>query len=151
MTFAAAVDHYSTPLLTVLAILAILVPVHVKWARPKWQSFRSDLAAGRDALVGRDAILDPVSGTQLAPALPGVGKRMETIEAALIVLADNQTVLVNHEDRIMALEQAAMERIVTRAETGAAYSAMEAAFRSTPETAADRDDREIAHPQEKKP
>lgn len=130
MTFAETVEHYSTPILSVLGILAILIPVWLKWIRPKWRAFIHDVAAGRDALVGRDAIHDPLSGTQIAPALPGVGKRMETIEAALVVLADNQAVLINHEERILALEQAAVERIVTRAESGAAYSAMEAAFRS---------------------
>jgi hypothetical protein len=136
------IDQYGSTALTVLGVLAILVPVYVKWVRPKWRAFRRDVIAGRDALVGRDAILDPVSGTRIADALPGIGKRMENFETALVTLAANQSVLVNHEDRIMALEMAATERIITRAESGAAFSAMEAAYRSTPETNDNRDHRE---------
>lgn len=136
------IDQYGGAALTVLGVLTILVPVYLRWVRPKWRAFRHDLVAGRDALVGRDAILDPMSGTQLAPALPGIGKRMENFETALLTLAENQSVLVNHEERLVRLELAAAERIVTRAESGAAFSAMEAAYRSTPETDLNREHRE---------
>jgi hypothetical protein len=131
---------------TVLGILAIVVPVWLKWGRPTYKALVKDFRAGRDALVGREAVLDSMSGTELAPALPGIGKRMENFEQALttlaenavtladnqVTIADNQRVLLNHEDRIMALEEGAVERIVARAETTAAYGAMEAAYRSQP-------------------
>lgn len=122
---------------TALGILAIVVPVWLKWGRPTAKALVKDFRAGRDALVGRDAVLDSMSGRELAPALPGIGKRMENFEQALttlaenaVTLADNQKVLLNHESRIMALEEGAVERIVSRAETTAAFGAMEAALRS---------------------
>lgn len=136
------VEKYAGAILSVLGILAIVVPVWIKWGLPKWRSFKHDVTAGRDALVGRDAICDPISGTQLAPALPGIGKRMETIEGALVVLAEQQVTLSDHAMRLGKLETAAVERIAARVETGAAYSAMEAAFRSQPESNGDRDHRE---------
>jgi hypothetical protein len=128
----AALERYTVLIFTVLGILAIVVPVWLKWGRPTYKALVRDFRAGRDALVGRDAVLDNLSGRELAPALPGIGKRMENFESALMTLAENQSVLVNHEDRIMALEQGAIERIVSRAETTAAYGAMEAAYRSQP-------------------
>lgn len=54
----------------------------LRFVRPRWRRIRRDLVSARDAVIGRDAIIDPASGEQVAPALPGIGARMATVEDA---------------------------------------------------------------------
>lgn len=99
-----------------------------------------DLRGGRDALLGRDAVVDTITGEERVPALPGIGVRMahqeqqmELLTEAVAKLASTHTRLENHETRILKLEEAAVERVVTRAESAAAWRAMEAAALATPD------------------
>lgn len=96
----------------------------------------------RDSILGRPATVDSITGKELAPALPGIGQRMDTVERAVIALADQHLKLDNHEARledhavrIQALEEASVERVVSRVESAQAWSAMEAAINSDPNEA----------------
>ncbi len=89
---------------------------------------KSDGRRIRDSILGRPATVDTITGKELAPALPGIGQRMDTVERAVIALADQHLKLDDHEGRIKALEDAAVERVVSRVESAQAWSAMEAAL-----------------------
>lgn len=132
-----------------LGLIALLSAI-AGWAkliRPKWRGFKGDVTAGRDALLGRDAIIDSITGKELAPALPGIGQRMAAQEQSTELLVVTVTKLVahqehaeklekrvdNHDDRLKALEEAAVERVVAKAESTAAWRAMEAATKATPD------------------
>ena len=133
--------------------LLVILGGWLKWVRPRWRKVKNDALGARDALVGRDAIFDRVSGRQLAPAIPGIGNRMEhqeremsEMKQAVIQLAETHTqlirvneALVDHEGRLMALENAAVERVVGRAESAAAWRAMEAAHKAEPPLDAEAD------------
>lgn len=102
----------------------------LKAVRPMLRRWNKRWNAAGDALLGREAIYDPASGRELAPALPGIGRRMATMEDAVHALT--QTVaeldavnkrLDRHEQQIGAnteniavIMTAAAERIVTKAE-----------------------------------
>lgn len=118
-----------------------------RWLKPKWEGFWRDVRAGRDALVGRPAMLDSITGVERVPALPGIGARMdaqETTTAAtskvvadmaesLSLLAKSHARLENHEGRITELETAAAERIVGKVEQIELWRAVEAAHKSQPD------------------
>lgn len=120
----------------VVGALGIIWKV-VKRVREAGKNFGSDARKARDTLVGRDAVVDTITGKEIAPALPALGQRMDTVERAVAVLADQHRMLGDHEDRIKALEDARVERVITRAESAQAWSAMEAAINSHPPDEAD--------------
>lgn len=124
--------------LGVIALLGVFVG-WLKWLRPKIRSARQDGVAIRDAILGRDPVVDSITGKEIAPALPGMGVRMahqeqqmDLITRAVAQLASTHTRIDNHETRIQKLEEASVERVVTRAESAAAWRAMEAAHLSDP-------------------
>lgn len=133
--------------LAALAVIAGVFLGFLRWVRPKLQRVGSEARAGLDALVGREEIRDSITGKVLVPALPGIGVRMDTNEhelreqrAALTTLAeavgkiaDNQGQLTDHERRLKVLEEAHVERVVTKVESAQAWRAMEAVARSTPD------------------
>lgn len=106
----------------------------------RWQrAFSRKAAAIGDAILGRDAVVDSITGKEIAPPLPGMGVRMahqeqqmEAITVAVTKLASQQEYLVDHERRIKALEDQAVERVVTRAESAAAWRAVEAVAKNDP-------------------
>lgn len=112
----------------------------LRWVRPRFRRVRADFVAARDSIVGRDPVMDTITGVERLPALPGIGVRMATTEQQLGVLtdavakiADSHVRLENHEERIARLEAASVERVVTKAESAAAWRAVEAvAQASTP-------------------
>ena len=98
-----------------------------------WRLARAKVGAVTDAILGRDALVDSITGREIAPALPGMGVRMahqeqqmEAITLAVTRLASQHEALTDHERRIKALEDSAVERVVTRAESAAAWRAVEA-------------------------
>jgi hypothetical protein len=121
------------------------------WLRPRYKKSKADAAAIRDAILGRDAVKDSITGKELAPPLPGIGQRMATqetqmaeittavaqIAATHLQLARMDQAIDEHEERIKALEDAAVERVVTKAESAAAWRAMEAAALAKPDQEAD--------------
>lgn len=106
----------------------------------RWQrAFSRKATAIGDAILGRDAVVDSITGKEIAPPLPGMGVRMahqeqqmEAITVAVTKLASQQEYLVDHERRIKALEDQAVERVVTRAESAAAWRAVEAVAKNDP-------------------
>lgn len=117
-----------------------------RWVRPAVKAVRRDFVAGRDALVGRDAVHDSITGREIVPALPGIGVRMDTTEnqmaqlaAAVVKIADSHVLLEDHEGRIKKLEEAAVERVVARAESVQAWRAIEAVAAQSPHPDAEPD------------
>lgn len=93
--------------LTAVAAAVGVLYAFLRWMRPRWRDVRADIRAGRDALVGRPAIVDSITGAELAPALPGMGVRMDTNEKqlatlteAVVALADVHVRINDHERRI---------------------------------------------------
>ncbi len=125
-------DALTTSLVGAFAFLAA-VAGFFRWVRPGVRALVKDFRAGRDALVGRDAIHDTITGREIVPALPGIGVRMDTTEnqmkqlaTALATLVDNSHRLDDLEPRVTKLEEAAVERVVARAESASAWRAIEA-------------------------
>jgi hypothetical protein len=145
MDFVTNMDALSKALIGVIT-LGALVFSFIRWVRPKLRQAGSDIRAGRDALVGREAVFDTITGKELAPALPGIGVRMATTETQMSVLTDAVAKLADNDGRLSSLEQwrndvdqwrhlvdaGAVERVVTRAESAAAWRAVEAVANGTP-------------------
>jgi hypothetical protein len=132
MDFISDADLLSKLLATLLTLLTAVF-AFFRWVRPKLKQAASDIQAGRDALIGRDAIHDTITGKELVPALPGIGVRMATTEQqmgvltdAVAKLADSTLRLDDHDNRLRRLEEGVVERVVTRAESTAAWRAVEA-------------------------
>ena len=110
-----------------------------RWLRPRIHRAQAEAIAIRDSIIGRDAIRDSITGREIAPALPGVGVRLEAQERHLGVLAEavaslakSDDQLEDHEKRITKLETAAVEQIVARAESAAGWRAVEEAVKAQP-------------------
>jgi hypothetical protein len=132
MDFISDADLLSKLLATLLTLLTAVF-AFFRWVRPRLKQAASDIQAGRDALIGRDAIHDTITGRELVPALPGIGVRMATTEQqmgvltdAVAKLADSTLRLDDHDNRLRRLEEGVVERVVTRAESTAAWRAVEA-------------------------
>lgn len=132
-------QDWVTFLLALAGLLGVLV-THFRWVRPRYRRWRAQFIAARDSIIGRPAELDSITGVERVPALPGIGVRMASTEEHLGVLAkavasiaESHKQLEDHEKRITDLEAARVERIVGRAESAAAYRAMEAAVKAQPD------------------
>ena len=140
----------------VTVILGALVVV-IRRIRPVWKSLRRDFIAGRDALVGREEIVHPETGRVVVPAVPGIGTRMANVEEAIVAIARHQAdiadlkvndarhdaTLAKHAEDIAALKLAQVERIVSKAESTAAFQAMEAVARAQPDLDVDAVDADV--------
>lgn len=112
----------------------------LRWVRPRIRAVRGKFVAASDALVGRDAITDSITGREIAPALPGIGQRMETVERAVAGIADLllgqhaqdaridalEVRVDGHDSRLHQLEDQTIERVATRAESAQAWRAIAA-------------------------
>lgn len=111
----------------------------MRWVRPRIKALRAEVRGALDALVGRDAIIDPASGRVLAEPLPGMGRRMDDVERAIAHVAtliegqhaqDRQIAELKRElaierQRIDTLEAGTIERVAAKAESVAAWRAIE--------------------------
>jgi hypothetical protein len=145
MDFISDADLLSKILGFALALVGAILGF-LRWVRPKMRRAGSDIRAGRDALVGRDAVFDTITGKEIAPALPGIGVRMATTELQMSTLTEAVATLADNDGRLSSLEQwrndvdrwrnlidaGAVERVVTRAESAAAWRAVEAVANGTP-------------------
>jgi len=61
---------------------------YFRWLLPIYRRARADVVSGRDALLGRDEIRDSITGKVLAPALPGMGVRMDRNEEQMTAMVD---------------------------------------------------------------
>jgi hypothetical protein len=140
-------------LLVAVCTLLGLVVGWVRWVRPKIHNGRREVVAVRDAILGRDAIADSITGREIAPAVPGIGvrmahqeKQMELLTEAVAQIANSQlrfdnleTHVANHEERLKSLEDASVERVVTKVESAQAWRAMEEAIKAEPDETPDLD------------
>lgn len=135
-------DHTSDLIGLALGLIALMgaVIAWARWIRPRYRAGKARIIGAVDALVGRDAIHDSITGKEIAPPLPGMGQRMAAMETAVTNLAD-LAVSQSHQDeriteahlrinaletRVDSLETGRVEQVVTKAESVAAYRAMEA-------------------------
>jgi hypothetical protein len=122
-----------TKLLIALGGLATMAAGFWRWVLPQIVEDRAGRRAVRDVIVGREPIYDStVPGKLLVPALQGIGVRMDTIESAVALLATNDRRLTDLEHRVSVVEAQAVERVITRMESTAAWGAVEAVAKSTP-------------------
>ena len=126
-------------LLVGLGTLAAMALGWIRWIRPRIHSGRKEVVAVRDAILGREAIMDSITGKEIAPAVPGMGVRMATTEENLRVLADavakiadSHLRLDDHETRLKNLEDARVERVVNRVESAQAWRTIEKAIEADP-------------------
>ena len=122
---AAEIEAAAKMFLTFVAVVVVIIG-WFKWLRPRLKKVNAESVAIRDAILGRDAILDSITGEERVPALPGIGMRMATVEEALVALADVHVKMLDHEERIRSLETGTLERIAARADSVAAFKAIEA-------------------------
>lgn len=129
--------------LGVAALLGVLVG-WVRWVRPKIRRGRREVTAVRDAILGRDAITDSITGKEIEPALPGMGVRMAQQEQQMAIItdavakiADSHLRLESLESRVKVLEDARVERVVTQVESAQAWRAIANAHDADPNDAPD--------------
>lgn len=130
---------------TVIGIITALASWW-RWGRPKVAKARQEATAMRDAILGREPVIDSITGRELAPALPGIGVRqartedqMALLTEAVAKIADSHVRLAHIETRVDViaadvadLKAGAMERIMARVEAAQAWSAVEAVANSAP-------------------
>lgn len=111
----------------------------LRWVQPKIRHGLARGGAALDTVVGREAIVDNITGRELAPALPSIGKRMESMEGTVSRLVEviegqhqQDKRLDDHERRLKQLEDGTIERIAAKAESVSAWRAVEAVAKSTP-------------------
>lgn len=112
--------------LTALGLLA-------RKARGAYREAKKDGRAFKDAILGREEILHPDTGAVLAPAVPGIGSRMATIEAAVVEMANTHARVDRLEVRVTALEAKDVERALARTESIELMRTIDAAIKSTPQ------------------
>lgn len=99
-----------------------------------------DVRALRDTILGRDPVLDTITGHELSPAVPGLGARMadqderlDRLTTVVETLADVHVRVDSLETRVTAIEAGAhLERIVGKVESAQAWRTMEAAITAEP-------------------
>ena len=130
---------------TVIGIITALASWW-RWGRPKVQQAKREATAMRDAILGRERVVDSITGRELAEPLPGIGVRMAHQEDQMRMLTDAVSKIADshrrlehveqrvdrHDEELADLRAAQMERIVARAESAQAWSAVEAVAKSTP-------------------
>lgn len=106
------ITEHAAAFLTAAAAAVGVLAGWLRWIRPRWRHLRGEAIAARDQLLGRDEIVDSITGRQIAPPLPGVGVRLETQEhllaevvGAVRQLADTSQRLDDHEQRLERLER----------------------------------------------
>lgn len=130
---------------TVVALVSALAGWW-RWGRPRLEKAKQEATAMRDAILGREPVVDTITGRELAPALPGIGVRMATTEEQMALLtdavakiADSHVRLAHIETRVdelavdvAELKAGTLERVIARAESASAWSAVEAAVKAQP-------------------
>lgn len=115
-------------LVFVAGVLGIVSAVFAVWRAVQPTVRRGDAAF--DAILGEPEVLDR-AGKVLRSAQPGLVARTATLELAVATLVDQETriasaehILKIHEARLAGLEQAGVERIVTKAESAQMWRAV---------------------------
>lgn len=89
-----------------------VVLAFVKWVLPRWRHAKHIVIAGSHTLVGREAVVDSITGEEISPAILGVGARMANQEQQLAMLTGAVSELAiasrrldDLETRVTAIEQ----------------------------------------------
>lgn len=126
-------------LLLGICALAGVVVGYLRWWRPKYRHVVGQVVAGRDSLIGREAVVDSITGREILPALPGIGVRMENVETAVVKVVDliesehrqNRRIEAIEAEvgqlwhRVGQLEDGVIERVAAKAESVATWRAVE--------------------------
>ena len=120
---------------TIAAVGTALGFLAVGWRRGRrvFREGRKDARAFKDAILGREEILHPDTGAVLAPAVPGIGARMATIETAVVEMANTHLRVDRLEERVAHLEAKDIERALARTESIELMRTIDSALKSTPE------------------
>lgn len=120
--------------LAIVAFSAAIAAVYTAWRRTTKvvSEGRKDVRAFRDAILGRDEIVHPDTGKVLAPAVPGIGARMATIEAAVVEMANTHLRVDRLEVRVANLEEKEVERALARTESIELMRTIESAIKADP-------------------
>jgi hypothetical protein len=125
----------------------------LRWIRPRARRAASRVGAALDTIAGREAIVDNITGRELAPALPSIGERMDTMERTVSLLAQQQAhqavqdreiaTLAGRvdavENDVQQLKDGTIERVAARAESVAAWRAVEAVAKQPADEAPELD------------
>lgn len=121
------------------AALAVVVAGWAKWFLPRWRKVWRRANSALDTIGGSDAIVDPSSGRELRPAQPPLGTRLASLEDAVVQIvgvvtemSELRNTVSQHEERLGSLEHAAIERVVSKAESAAAWTAIAEAQKAPP-------------------
>ena len=116
-------DRTTALIVAAVGVISLLTAVvgWLRWARPKTRRVTSEIVAVRDSILGRDAVVDSITGKEIAPALPGIGQRMANVENAVAQIADQHVRIADHERRITDLEKGRVERVATQIESAAMW------------------------------
>jgi hypothetical protein len=120
-------------------ILSALIAAWVRKVGPWLKEQAWKRQAKDDFLVGRPPAINRITG-EATPALPSaaeqfgaiskevrsLSQQMGPLTQAVAQIAESHKRLDDHEGRIKTLEEQAVERVVTKAESAAAWRAMEA-------------------------
>jgi septation ring formation regulator EzrA len=126
---------------SIAAVLVVIV-TFLKWVRPKIRRTKSDVVAARDSILGREAVVDTITGETIREALPGIGVRMANNEAQMERLTNAvATIAQSHlhmdsiarrvtqvEDDVAALKAASAERITGNIAQARVFGALDKAI-----------------------
>lgn len=117
-----------------ILIVASLGGAWLKFGRPKAQQ----RDAVSEAILGRPEVTDR-SGAVIQPSQPGMVAQVSELKIEVRTLVDTHLLvrgvvedIKEVKDRVKVLEDARVEHVVSRAESAAAFSAIEAAVKADP-------------------
>lgn len=99
----ASLDPFLSTLVSILAILGVTSPFLKKWY-DRSRKLNKKLEAGMDSLLGYGPVLDPATGVVLKEATPSLAVRVDTIEGAIMSLAETQRMLADLHVRVEHVE-----------------------------------------------
>src|SRR5690606_34845484 len=76
-----------------------------RWGWPRYRMARAKVTGVTDAILGRDAIVDTITGRESALALPGIGGRRASQEQQMEMLTVTVTKLVDQQTHQELLAQ----------------------------------------------
>ena len=136
-------QDWITLALGLCTLVGVLVSFWIKWLSPKVRRAGAEVTEVRDNILGRPAIVNEITKKEVAPAVPSLGAQIAGLGEAVRELTKSHARLDSlesrvdkvegYEPRLMALEAASVERIVSRAESAAGWRAMEAAALAQPD------------------
>lgn len=134
-----ALNDTTDTILGIGGVATLLVGLWFKWLGPKWQAKSQKWNQAIDSLVGRDAIIDSITGEERVPALPGMGVRQAKTEQQLELLtttvaklvdqeaaiAEIRTLVLQNTHNIALLQAAAVERVASKVEQTEMWKTMQ--------------------------